>query len=44
MKRPLLVIAPILASALLVSCGKTDPAGAAAGDSAKPFVVGMELA
>jgi len=44
MTRPLLLIATILAPALLVSCGKPDPAGAAAGDSVKPFVVGMEMA
>lgn len=44
MTRPLFLSATILASALLVSCGKPDPAGAAAGDSGKPFVVGMEMA
>lgn len=44
MKRPLPVFAPILAALLLVSCGKPDPGTAGTGDSAKPFVVGMELA
>jgi polar amino acid transport system substrate-binding protein len=44
MKRPLPVFAPILAALLLVSCGKPDPGAAGTGDSAKPFVVGMELA
>jgi len=44
MTRLLLVSASIFASALLVSCGKPDPGEAASSDSAKPFVVGMEMA
>jgi len=43
MTRPFFVTASILAAALLGSCGKPEQE-AVGGDSAKPFVVGMELA